>query len=114
VEKFKNEADGMISSKLKRKLKDLGRGSADHKVVVEYVLTEFENGTPIQDLTANPNSLYNINAAWKTALPAYRTPGGEQGQAAAEPQAAEDNVQDVDYEVKIILLSYLKKAVLKC
>jgi molecular chaperone DnaK len=25
---------------------------------------------------------------------------GEQGQAAAEPQAAEDNVQDVDYEVK--------------
>jgi molecular chaperone DnaK len=45
-----------------------------------------------QDLTAI--KLDNINAAWKTATEAMYAQG-EQGQAAAEPQAAEgDNVQD--------------------
>jgi molecular chaperone DnaK len=40
-------------------------------------------------------ALDNINAAWKTATEAMYAQG-EQGQAAAEPQAAEgDNVQDV-------------------
>jgi molecular chaperone DnaK len=59
---------------------------------------------PISRSYSYQTALDNINAAWKTATEAMYAQG-EQGQAAAEPQAAEgDNVQDVDYESKIILL----------
>ena len=93
-----NEADGMIFQ-TETQLKDLGDKLADdHKVAVEYALTELRMAHQSQDLTAIQTALDNINAAWKTATEAMYAQG-EQGQAAAEPQAAEgDNVQDVDYE----------------
>jgi molecular chaperone DnaK len=48
-------------------LKDLGDKLADdHKVAVEYALTELRMAHQSQDLTAI--KLDNINAAWKTLL----------------------------------------------
>ncbi|OCB78645.1 molecular chaperone DnaK [Flavobacterium crassostreae] len=94
-----NEADGMIFQ-TETQLKEIGDKLADdHKVAVEYALTELRMAHQSQDLTAIQTALDNINAAWKTATEAMYAQG-EQGQAAAEPQAAAetDNVQDVDYE----------------
>jgi molecular chaperone DnaK len=55
---------------------------------------------PISRSYSYQTALDNINAAWKTATEAMYAQG-EQGQTAAEPQAAEgDNVQDVDTKVK--------------
>ena len=52
-----------------------------------------------QDIPAIQTALDNINAAWKTATEAMYAQG-EQGQAAAEPQAAAqgDDVEDVEFE----------------
>jgi molecular chaperone DnaK len=94
-----NEADGMIFQ-TETQLKELGDKLADdHKVAVEYALTELRMAYQSQDLTAIQTALDNINAAWKTATEAMYAQG-EQGQAAAEPQAEAqgDDVQDVDYE----------------
>ncbi|MBE0392268.1 molecular chaperone DnaK [Flavobacterium sp. 7E] len=94
-----NEADGMIFQ-TETQLKDLGDKLADdHKVAVEYALTELRMAHQSQDIPAIQTALDNINAAWKTATEAMYAQG-EQGQAATEPQAAAqgDDVQDVDYE----------------
>jgi molecular chaperone DnaK len=94
-----NEADGMIFQ-TETQLKELGDKLADdHKVAVEYALTELRMAYQSQDLTAIQTALDNINAAWKTATEAMYAQG-EQGQSAAEPQAEAqgDDVQDVDYE----------------
>jgi molecular chaperone DnaK len=82
-----NEADGMIFQ-TETQLKDLGDKLADdHKVAVEYALTELRMAHQSQDITAIQTALDNINAAWKTATEAMYAQG-EQGQAAAELQAA--------------------------
>ena len=93
-----NEADAMIFQ-TESQLKELGdKLSDENKVAVEYALTELRMAHQSQDIPAIQTALDNINAAWKTATEAMYAQG-EQGQAAAEPQAAEgDNVQDVDYE----------------
>ncbi|NRT11988.1 molecular chaperone DnaK [Flavobacterium sp. 14A] len=94
-----NEADGMIFQ-TETQLKDLGDKLADdHKVAVEYALTELRMAHQSQDIPAIQTALDNINAAWKTATEAMYAQG-EQGQTAGEPQAAAqgDDVQDVDYE----------------
>ncbi|MBC5838895.1 molecular chaperone DnaK [Flavobacterium muglaense] len=94
-----NEADGMIFQ-TETQLKDLGDKLADdHKVAVEYALTELRMAHQSQDIPAIQTALDNINAAWKTATEAMYAQG-EQGQAAAEPQAAAqgDDVEDVEFE----------------
>jgi molecular chaperone DnaK len=73
-----NEADGMIFQ-TETQLKDLGDKLADHKVAVEYALTELR--TPISRSYSYQTALDNINAAWKTATEAMYAQG-EQGQAA--------------------------------
>ncbi len=94
-----NEADGMIYQ-TESQLKELGAKLADdHKVAIEYALTELRMAHQSQDLTAIQTALDNINAAWKTATEAMYAQG-EQGQPAAEPQAQSqgDNVEDVEFE----------------
>jgi molecular chaperone DnaK len=92
-----NEADSMIFQ-TESQLKELGDKLTDeNKVAVEYALTELRMAHQSQDIAAIQTALDNINAAWKTATEAMYAQG-EQGQAAAEPQAEGDNVQDVDYE----------------
>ena len=94
-----NEADGMIFQ-TESQLKELGdKLSDENKVAVEYALTELRMAHQSQDLTAIQTALDNINAAWKKATEAMYAQG-EQGQAAAEPQAQSqgDNVEDVEFE----------------
>ena len=94
-----NEADGMIFQ-TETQLKELGaKLSDDHKVAVEYALTELRMAHASQDIPAIQTALDNINAAWKTATEAMYAQG-EQGQQAAEPQAQAqgDNVEDVEFE----------------
>ncbi|MDR6845885.1 molecular chaperone DnaK [Flavobacterium granuli] len=94
-----NEADSMIFQ-TETQLKELGAKLADdHKVAVEYALTELRMAHQSQDVPAIQTALDNINAAWKTATEAMYAQG-EQGQAAAEPQAQAqgDNVEDVEFE----------------
>ncbi|PWA10622.1 molecular chaperone DnaK [Flavobacterium laiguense] len=94
-----NEADGMIFQ-TETQLKEIGaKLSDDHKVAVEYALTELRMAHQSQDLPAIQTALDNINAAWKTATEAMYAQG-EQGQQAAEPQAQSqgDNVEDVEFE----------------
>jgi molecular chaperone DnaK len=94
-----NEADSMIFQ-TETQLKDLGAKLADdHKVAVEYALTELRMAHQSQDVPAIQTALDNINAAWKTATEAMYAQG-EQGQQAAEPQAQAqgDNVEDVEFE----------------
>jgi molecular chaperone DnaK len=94
-----NEADGMIFQ-TETQLKELGSKLADdHKVAVEYALTELRMAHQSQDIPAIQTALDNINAAWKTATEAMYAQG-EQGQQAAEPQAQSqgDNVEDVEFE----------------
>ena len=94
-----NEADSMIFQ-TETQLKDLGAKLSDeNKVAVEYALTELRMAHQSQDIPAIQTALDNINAAWKTATEAMYAQG-EQGQDAAQPDAAAegDNVQDVDYE----------------
>jgi molecular chaperone DnaK len=93
-----NEADGMIFQ-TETQLKELGAKLADdHKVAVEYALTELRMAHQSQDITAIQTALDNINAAWKTATEAMYAQGEQGGQAAAEPQAQGDNVEDVEFE----------------
>ncbi|WP_281239429.1 molecular chaperone DnaK [Flavobacterium praedii] len=94
-----NEADGMIFQ-TESQLKELGtKLSDDNKVAIEYALTELRMAHQSQDIPAIQTALDNINAAWKTATEAMYAQG-EQGQAAAEPQAQAqgDNVEDVEFE----------------
>jgi molecular chaperone DnaK len=94
-----NEADGMIFQ-TESQLKELGEKlSDDNKVAIEYALTELRMAHQSQDIPAIQKALDNINAAWKTATEAMYAQG-EQGQAAAEPQAQAqgDNVEDVEFE----------------
>ncbi|MGQ7944532.1 molecular chaperone DnaK [Flavobacterium sp. WC2509] len=94
-----NEADGMIFQ-TESQLKELGaKLSDDNKVAIEYALTELRMAHQSQDIAAIQTALDNINAAWKTATEAMYAQG-EQGQAAAEPQAQAqgDNVEDVEFE----------------
>ena len=99
VEKL-NEADGMIFQ-TESQLKELGsKISDDHKVAIEYALTELRMAHQSQDITAIQTALDNINAAWKTATEAMYAQGEQGQQAAAEPQAQAqgDNVEDVEFE----------------
>lgn len=94
-----NEADSMIFQ-TESQLKELGdKLSDDNKVAVEYALTELRMAHQSQDIPAIQTALDNINAAWKKATEAMYAQG-EQGQAAAEPQAQAqgDNVEDVEFE----------------
>ena len=94
-----NEADGMIFQ-TETQLKELGdKISDENKVAVEYALTELRMAHQSQDIPAIQTALDNINAAWKKATEAMYAQG-EQGQAAAEPQAQAqgDNVEDVEFE----------------
>ncbi|MBW4361431.1 molecular chaperone DnaK [Flavobacterium taihuense] len=94
-----NEADGMIFQ-TESQLKELGAKLSDeNKVAIEYALTELRMAHQSQDIQAIQTALDNINAAWKTATEAMYAQG-EQGQAAAEPQAQAqgDNVEDVEFE----------------
>lgn len=94
-----NEADSMIFQ-TETQLKELGAKLADdHKVAVEYALTELRMAHQSQDVPAIQTALDNINAAWKTATEAMYAQG-EQSQQAAEPQAQAqgDNVEDVEFE----------------
>jgi molecular chaperone DnaK len=94
-----NEADGMIFQ-TETQLKELGDKLADdHKVAIEYALTELRMAHQSQDIPAIQTALDNINAAWKTATEAMYAKG-EQAQG-AEPQAEQaqgDNVEDVEFE----------------
>nr|WP_309759426.1 molecular chaperone DnaK [Flavobacterium sp.] len=95
-----NEADSMIFQ-TETQLKELGAKLADdHKVAVEYALTELRMAHQSQDVPAIQTALDNINAAWKTATEAMYAQG-EQGQGEAQPQgetAQGDNVEDVEFE----------------
>ncbi|TRX43168.1 molecular chaperone DnaK [Flavobacterium restrictum] len=94
-----NEADSMIFQ-TETQLKELGAKLADdHKVAVEYALTELRMAHQSQDVPAIQTALDNINAAWKTATEAMYAQG-EQGQQAApqQEQAQGDNVEDVEFE----------------
>jgi molecular chaperone DnaK len=94
-----NEADGMIFQ-TESQLKELGDKLTDeHKVAIEYALTELRMAHQSQDLTAIQSGLDNINAAWKTATEAMYAQG-DQGQQAQQPQAEAqaDDVQDVEFE----------------
>ncbi|CAM3999314.1 MULTISPECIES: molecular chaperone DnaK [Flavobacterium] len=95
-----NEADGMIFQ-TETQLKELGSKLADdHKVAVEYALTELRMAHQSQDIEAIQTALDNINAAWKTATEAMYAQG-EQGQQEAAPQGEAtqgDNVEDVEFE----------------
>ena len=95
-----NEADGMIFQ-TETQLKELGSKLADdHKVAVEYALTELRMAHQSQDIDAIQTALDNINAAWKTATEAMYAQG-EQGQQEAAPQGEAtqgDNVEDVEFE----------------
>ncbi|MBP4142381.1 molecular chaperone DnaK [Flavobacterium sp. I-SCBP12n] len=95
-----NEADGMIFQ-TETQLKELGSKLADdHKVAVEYALTELRMAHQSQDIDAIQTALDNINAAWKTATEAMYAKG-EQGQQEAAPQGEAtqgDNVEDVEFE----------------
>ena len=95
-----NEADGMIFQ-TETQLKELGDKLADdHKVAVEYALTELRMAHQSQDVPAIQTALDNINAAWKTATEAMYAQG-DQAQAAGQPQAEQaqgDNVEDVEFE----------------
>ncbi|KLT69874.1 MULTISPECIES: molecular chaperone DnaK [Flavobacterium] len=94
-----NEADGMIFQ-TESQLKELGSKLADdHKVAVEYALTELRMAHQSQDIPAIQTALDNINAAWKTATEAMYAQG-EQGQQAApqQEQSQGDNVEDVEFE----------------
>ena len=95
-----NEADGMIFQ-TETQLKELGSKLADdHKVAVEYALTELRMAHQSQDIPAIQTALDNINAAWKTATEAMYAQG-EQGQQEAAPQGEAtqgDNVEDVEFE----------------
>ena len=95
-----NEADGMIFQ-TETQLKELGSKIADdHKVAVEYALTELRMAHQSQDIDAIQTALDNINAAWKTATEAMYAQG-EQGQQEAAPQGEAtqgDNVEDVEFE----------------
>ncbi|WP_281228816.1 molecular chaperone DnaK [Flavobacterium aquiphilum] len=94
-----NEADGMIFQ-TESQLKELGaKLSDDNKVAIEYALTELRMAHQSQDIPAIQTALDNINAAWKKATEEMYAQG-EQGQAAAEPQAQSqgDNVEDVEFE----------------
>ncbi|APA00594.1 molecular chaperone DnaK [Flavobacterium commune] len=92
-----NEADSTIFQ-TESQLKELGdKISDENKTAIEFALTELRMAHQSQDIAAIQKGLDNVNAAWKTATEAMYAQG-EQGQAAAEPQAEGDNVQDVDYE----------------
>jgi molecular chaperone DnaK len=92
-----NEADSTIFQ-TETQLKELGdKISDENKTAIEFALTELRMAHQSQDVAAIQKGLDNVNAAWKTATEAMYAQG-EQGQAAAEPQAEGDNVQDVDYE----------------
>ena len=95
-----NEADGMIFQ-TETQLKELGSKLADdHKVAVEYALTELRMAHQSQDIPAIQTALDNINAAWKTATEAMYAQG-EQGQQEAAPKGEAtqgDNVEDVEFE----------------
>ncbi|MBA0885234.1 molecular chaperone DnaK [Flavobacterium undicola] len=92
-----NEADSTIFQ-TESQLKELGdKISDENKTAIEFALTELRMAHQSQDVAAIQKGLDNVNAAWKTATEAMYAQG-EQGQAAAEPQAEGDNVQDVDYE----------------
>ncbi len=94
-----NEADSMIFQ-TETQLKDLGAKLADdHKVAVEYALTELRMAHQSQDVPAIQTALDNINAAWKVATEAMYAQG-EQGGQPAQPQADAqgDNVEDVEFE----------------
>ena len=95
-----NEADSLIFQ-TESQLKELGdKITDDHKVAIEYALTELRMAHQSQDLEAIQKGLDNVNAAWKTATEAMYAQG-EQGQSqAAEPQAeaSGDNTQDVEFE----------------
>jgi molecular chaperone DnaK len=79
-------------------LKELGAKLADdHKVAVEYALTELRMAHQSQDVPAIQTAL-DINAAWKTATEAMYAQG-EQGQGEAQGETAQgDNVEDVEFE----------------
>ena len=78
-----NEADGMIFQ-TETQLKELGDKLADdHKVAVEYALTELRMAHQSQDIPAIQTALDNINTAWKTATEAMYAQG-EQGQTAGK------------------------------
>jgi molecular chaperone DnaK len=94
-----NEADSMIFQ-TESQLKELGSKLADdHKVAVEYALTELRMAHQSQDIPAIQTALDNINAAWKTATEAMYAQG-DQGQQAApqQEQSQGDNVEDVEFE----------------
>ena len=94
-----NEADSMIFQ-TETQLKELGAKLADdHKVAVEYALTELRMAHQSQDVPAIQTALDNINAAWKTATEAMYAQGEQAG--GAQPQAEQaqgDNVEDVEFE----------------
>ena len=82
-------------------LKELGSKLADdHKVAVEYALTELRMAHQSQDIPAIQTALDNINAAWKTATEAMYAQGDQAGQQAApqQEQSQGDNVEDVEFE----------------
>ncbi|REG99721.1 molecular chaperone DnaK [Flavobacterium aquicola] len=94
-----NEADSTIFQ-TESQLKELGDKISDtNKTAIEYALTELRMAHQSQDLEAIQKGLDNVNVAWKTATEAMYAQG-EQGQAAAEPQAQSqgDNVEDVEFE----------------
>ena len=93
-----NEADGMIFQ-TETQLKELGSKLADdHKVAVEYALTELRMAHASQDIPAIQTALDNINAAWKTATEAMYAQGEQGQQAQPQAEAQGDDVQDVEFE----------------
>ena len=94
-----NEADSMIFQ-TETQLKELGSKLADdHKVAVEYALTELRMAHQSQDVPAIQTALDNINAAWKTATEAMYAQGEQpQGEQPQGETAQGDNVEDVEFE----------------
>ena len=94
-----NEADSMIFQ-TETQLKELGAKLADdHKVAVEYALTELRMAHQSQDVPAIQTALDNINAAWKTATEAMYAQGEQpQGEQPKGDATQGDNVEDVEFE----------------
>ncbi|OIQ18082.1 MAG: molecular chaperone DnaK [Flavobacterium sp. MedPE-SWcel] len=99
-----NEADGMIFQ-TEKQLAEFGDKLSDgNKDAINAALTELKAAHESQDLETIQPALDKINEAWKNAseemykAQAEGQPGGaEQAQPEGE-QAADDEVQDVDFE----------------
>ena len=93
-----NEADSMIFQ-TEKQIAEFGEKLSDaNKTAVNLALIELKMAYEAKDVATISPALDKLNDAWKTASEEMYNSGDGTGAAQAEPQAAGDTTQDVEFE----------------